>query len=181
MPSKSQWATRRRLVRSFFISKYHRGYRWYAGSVRLAVLAPAQMSLPSVWAYQALDLPPSATRSEVRLAYKRLSLATHPDKTRDPSSRARFDLVRAAYSFLSETSLKEENQNRNVSPVITDEIEVSDMDEDDEGLYYACRCGGLFRIEPEQMYTALASASGEDGVAVSCDGCSLAIKVSTNG
>ncbi|CAN8073454.1 unnamed protein product [Agarophyton chilense] len=103
-------------------------------------LSPYAMSSPSSWAYQALDLLPSASPADVRLAYKRLSLATHPDKTRNPTSRARFDQVNSAYTFLSDNLFGRETHTPTVSHVVTDVITVSEMEENDGDLYYSCRC-----------------------------------------
>ena len=58
-------------------------------------------------AYSILEISPSATRSEIRRAYHRLALLTHPDKLPPSASAAarasseeRFKLVASAYEVL---------------------------------------------------------------------------------
>jgi len=51
--------------------------------------------------YQALELPENATPADIRRAYRRLVLLTHPDRTADPAAHARYLTINAAYETLS--------------------------------------------------------------------------------
>ena len=52
--------------------------------------------------YQALELPEHAAAADIRRAYRRLVLLTHPDRTPDPTAHARYLAINAAYEVLSE-------------------------------------------------------------------------------
>jgi curved DNA-binding protein CbpA len=52
--------------------------------------------------YEALELPPNAPAADIRRAYRRLVLLTHPDRTPDPAAHARYLVVNAAYETLSD-------------------------------------------------------------------------------
>lgn len=60
---------------------------------------------------------------------------------------------------------------------IAEEVRVDEMEDEDgeEGwLVYPCRCGEGFRVRREEVE---GRAGGGGGVVVSCDGCSLRIRV----
>jgi curved DNA-binding protein len=53
--------------------------------------------------YQILDVPPGASAEEIKKAYRKLALATHPDRNRnDPRAEERFKEVSEAYGVLSD-------------------------------------------------------------------------------
>ncbi|SHJ68794.1 DnaJ domain-containing protein [Hymenobacter daecheongensis DSM 21074] len=52
--------------------------------------------------YQTLGLDEGASAEEIRRAYRRLVLLTHPDRTPDPAAHARYLLVNEAYEVLSD-------------------------------------------------------------------------------
>lgn len=52
--------------------------------------------------YEVLELPENATATDIRRAYRRLVLLTHPDRTPDPAAHARYLTVNAAYEVLSD-------------------------------------------------------------------------------
>jgi curved DNA-binding protein CbpA len=57
--------------------------------------------------YQALELPPTAQGADIRRAYRRLVLLTHPDRTPDPAAHARYLAVNAAYEVLSDPARRQ--------------------------------------------------------------------------
>ena len=59
--------------------------------------------------YKILDLPPSATHSEIKAAFRRLAHQFHPDKNSgDLYASAQFDLIKEAYETLSHPLKKEQ-------------------------------------------------------------------------
>ncbi|GAA4013812.1 hypothetical protein GCM10022408_28670 [Hymenobacter fastidiosus] len=50
--------------------------------------------------YQTLELSEQATADDIRRAYRRLVLLTHPDRTPDPAAHARYLRVNEAYEIL---------------------------------------------------------------------------------
>ncbi len=52
--------------------------------------------------YQALGLTNTASAEDIRRAYRRLVLLTHPDRTPDPAAHARYLDINAAYEVLSD-------------------------------------------------------------------------------
>lgn len=57
--------------------------------------------------YQALELPETATAEDIRRAYRRLVLLTHPDRTPDSAAHARYLVVNAAYEVLSDAGRRQ--------------------------------------------------------------------------
>ena len=51
--------------------------------------------------YEVLELEDTATAADIRRAYRRLVLLTHPDRTPDPAAHARYLLINQAYETLS--------------------------------------------------------------------------------
>ena len=67
--------------------------------------------------YQALGIPPTASASEIDEAYRRMALATHPDRNPDdPEALRRFEAAEEAYVFLTgrtrEPATKPDRQSR---------------------------------------------------------------------
>lgn len=111
--------------------------------------------------YEVLCVSPSASREEIRAAYKARLLETHPDK---PSgSRVAFDAVNAAYNILTSPALQPPT-------VIVDSVVLEDMDTRDDLASYPCRCGDAFVV-------AVADLSASSSAIVTCNGCSLSICV----
>lgn len=52
--------------------------------------------------YEALELPENASAADIRRAYRRLVLLTHPDRTPDPAAHARYLTINSAYETLSD-------------------------------------------------------------------------------
>ena len=52
--------------------------------------------------YEVLELPENASAADIRRAYRRLVLLTHPDRTPDPAAHARYLAINTAYEVLSD-------------------------------------------------------------------------------
>ena len=57
---------------------------------------------PSSTHYQVLNVKPSATRKEIKAAYRTLSLTYHPDKSDHPQSTELFKRINEAYTVLTD-------------------------------------------------------------------------------
>lgn len=57
--------------------------------------------------YAVLGLDKSATSVEIRRAYRKASMAFHPDRNSDPESKKRFQTIKEAYETLSDPFLRE--------------------------------------------------------------------------
>ena len=60
-------------------------------------------------AYVVLDVPESASDSEIKSAFKRAARRTHPDVNHEPGAEAAFKLVAAAYEILSDPIKRREH------------------------------------------------------------------------
>ena len=59
--------------------------------------------------YDALGVPPTATQLEIKKAYRKLAVTTHPDKNPgDESAHARFQAIGEAYQVLSNDDLRKQ-------------------------------------------------------------------------
>ncbi|KAF7585345.1 hypothetical protein BBP40_011174 [Aspergillus hancockii] len=57
--------------------------------------------------YDALGVPPTATEIEIKKAYRKLAIVTHPDKNpNDETAHARFQAIGEAYQVLSDEELR---------------------------------------------------------------------------
>ncbi|GAD96337.1 DnaJ domain protein [Paecilomyces variotii No. 5] len=59
--------------------------------------------------YDALGVPPTATELEIKKAYRKLAITTHPDKNPgDETAHARFQAIGEAYQVLSDENLRKQ-------------------------------------------------------------------------
>lgn len=52
-----------------------------------------------------LGIPRSASSGEIRKSYKKLSLAYHPDKSKEPDARQKFAAISIAYQVRTDAAL----------------------------------------------------------------------------
>jgi len=67
--------------------------------------------------YQLLEVPPQASAADIRRAYRRLVLLTHPDRTPDPAAHQRYLAINEAYDVLSDSTRRQAYDARLASPV----------------------------------------------------------------
>ncbi|CAL8098396.1 unnamed protein product [Calicophoron daubneyi] len=76
--------------------------RWCLFSLALFLF----LSLTVTWAlkdyYKILGVPKTATKKDIKKAYRNLALQLHPDKNKSPDAEAKFVEVSEAYSVLSD-------------------------------------------------------------------------------
>ncbi|GAA4366931.1 hypothetical protein GCM10023185_38410 [Hymenobacter saemangeumensis] len=75
--------------------------------------------------YQALELPETASQDDIRRAYRRLVLLTHPDRTPDPVAHGRYLAVIAAYDTLSDPARRQAYDRTLHSKAFTSELGAS--------------------------------------------------------
>lgn len=147
------------------------------------------MNMASGTYYDVLGVEQSASSAVIKSAYQQLVLHLHPDKAgdeqaskggitfrqvqeawdtlRDPALRTQYDEQLAEHQRLC-TML--DQQQASCSGHVSDELRVDEMAH--PGRQHQCRCGGVFFM-PEH-YT---DKQLEAGIVLSCDSCSLRIRV----
>lgn len=128
-------------------------------------------------AYDVLHVSTTATQCEIRAAYKKQCLLTHPDKSRGGArSGAEFAAVQRAYAEVKEGCARKRHDEREKGKrgrcVVTEVVELSEMECEGELWWRECRCGGSCEISRADVEMGLG-----DGVEVVCSGCSLGIRV----
>jgi diphthamide biosynthesis protein 4 len=130
--------------------------------------------------YEVLGVAPTASAAQVRAAYQAAALASHPDKA-GCTGAARFQWVQRAWEVLREERSRAEYDTARGTELghVSEEVRAEDMDgaEEGEGLRWACRCGGAFTLPVVALIPCLGDGSNHVAVIVSCDGCSLRIRV----
>lgn len=59
--------------------------------------------------YDVLGISPEATPSEIKKAYRKMAMLTHPDKhPDDPEAQAKFQAVGEAYQVLNDPALRKQ-------------------------------------------------------------------------
>ncbi|KAJ1822258.1 DnaJ sub C member 21 [Coemansia sp. RSA 2671] len=130
--------------------------------------------------YMVLDVSPSATHEEIKVAYYKLSRLVHPDKMKatpdaNRTSTPEFHQLSSAWEVLGNPARRREydqarssERNRNRG-VVQDTVDLDDMDEEEDGYSYACRCSGRYAIKESDL---------EEGRDIApCSDCSLKIQV----
>jgi diphthamide biosynthesis protein 4 len=119
--------------------------------------------------YQILETSPSASYSEIKLAYHALLLKHHPDKNINNSNSIPVDiaLIKDAYMTLSspisraqyDASVNQRKQEslvpRPAQVVSLEEFTPLDTQGSDGIWEYPCRCGGSYRITETDMENGL--------------------------
>lgn len=122
-----------------------------------------------------LEVSPTSSYAQIKVAYRRALLKFHPDKSKvgNPIDIAK---LKDAYNILSSPSLRAEYDQRrrdraSTGPRPAQLISLEDFDEAEEGVWYhTCRCGGAgYVIKEEHM---------EAGThLIACDSCSEVVWV----
>lgn len=125
--------------------------------------------------YAVLDCAADADGVALRRAYHRASVRCHPDKP--GGDAAAFRRVQAAWETLRDDGRRRDYDASLAAAAAADDVCVwcelrpSDFSRADDGvLEYACRCGGAYALEDEDL------AGGGD-VLLGCDGCSCVVRV----
>ncbi|KAL4070470.1 hypothetical protein J3A83DRAFT_4161578, partial [Scleroderma citrinum] len=126
--------------------------------------------------YNLLGIPRDASQSDIKIAYHRTLLQSHPDKqtksptalgaTIHPSSDVDIALIKEAYATLidpplrkaHDASLKREASNergpRPAQVVSLEDFVIHDGEgrhEIEQEWHYDCRCGGVYRINEDDL------------------------------
>lgn len=156
--------------------------------------------------YTTLGVPPEALQADIKAAYLKLMLLVHPDKLKHsapPSDAPPLESVVQAYQTLSDSALRKDydaelerltQQQRRAADrsvefttVKLSELRLMDDEEEqrehgiieegedgeEEVFAYDCRCGDIITVYADDLSD---SAPDENSV-VSCETCSLSIKV----
>ena len=75
---------------------------FFLAATLMATAAVVEVQRYDLNHYEILELPKSATRSEITKAYRKASLTFHPDKSDKPEDAAHFLKIQAAYEALSD-------------------------------------------------------------------------------
>lgn len=114
-----------------------------------------------------LGVAEAATPQQIRHAFKARLLEVHPDKPN--GSRQALEAVQNAYEKL----IASVSASTLESPaVVVDTLTLDEMDFETDMAYSPCRCGNIFMIPLDRISSS--------SVLVTCQGCSLAIRVTTN-
>lgn len=116
-----------------------------------------------------LGVAEAATPQQIRHAFKARLLEVHPDKPN--GSRQALEAVQNAYEKII-ASLSASASTLEPPAVVVDTLALDEMDFETDVAYSPCRCGNTFMIPLDQI--------SSPSVLVTCQGCSLAIRVTTN-
>ena len=125
--------------------------------------------------YQLLSISKDDSMAQIKSAYHRTLLQSHPDKIKSSSESIDIALIKEAYSTLSNPQLRAEyDAQRSYSATPSRPAQVVSLEdfeevEEEESWRYACRCGGSYLI------TSTLMDEGEHLVA--CNSCSEVVWV----
>ncbi len=89
-------------------------------------MAQARKFDPSINYYEILDVPYTASKSEITRSYRRLMRATHPDRFSDETQRGKAEerakLINAAYSVLSHADVRRDYDSTFRNRLVNDAI-----------------------------------------------------------
>ena len=138
---------------------------------------------PAVSHYEVLGVSETASPEEVKRAFQRKALLSHPDKRKDGEANEAFRRVQEAWEVLREPGSRSEYDKSNFEAsrpvVVSAEVRFEDMEdadcgeeEEDDAAYrrHACRCGDYYEISDVDI------DAGDDAV-IQCMGCSLYVRI----
>ncbi|KAI0756381.1 hypothetical protein C8Q80DRAFT_26326 [Daedaleopsis nitida] len=111
--------------------------------------------------YAILALPSSATSAEIKTAYHRALLASHPDKRSSDSSDIGIDigLLKEAFNILYTPELRKEydatleTSKKQLGPRPAQVISLEEFEEETDSARwtYPCRCGGTYVVTEDLL------------------------------
>ncbi|XP_076042718.1 DPH4 homolog isoform X2 [Oratosquilla oratoria] len=127
--------------------------------------------------YEVLGVAIDADTATIRRAFQDLAKQYHPDKSSE-DTKERFHHINEAWRVLSEDSTRKEydgklkRQKLYQEFPVSEELYIEDLRFIEEKRLHSheCRCGGHFTIQSCDI-------ADEEELIVSCDNCSLTIKV----
>lgn len=134
--------------------------------------------------YETLQVDPNATDKEIKDSYHKLIRKFHPDKGGN-YTKDEFISIEKAWKILNDPHKRteydvwfREQMLRENSVVIYDTLKLDEMQCDDDDncvknkIYSSCcRCGGCYQVDSNELKLA------EDFLLISCDNCSLFLKL----
>jgi curved DNA-binding protein CbpA len=138
--------------------------------------------------YKVLEVPHDAPDADIRRAYRKKALATHPDRV--AGQEAAFRLVSQAAAVLFEADKRAEfdaerkRREGGASGALeapcadVDIDDLSHVEEDGEEWYVTrCRCGGRHRVRADIVDVLSSADEAQNSVKVPCDECGLVVRV----
>ena len=123
--------------------------------------------------YNVLSVSTNASVEEIKKAFRKLVIDTHPDKNKGRQNE--FIAIKRAWEILSNPERRKiydaklEFQTLQTF-AISDQVSIDDFEIDDDGNYfYCCRCQNDYAVTQEDAEYLVKY--------VSCSGCSLTIEV----
>ena len=110
--------------------------------------------------YALLSVSPSATHTEIKAAYHRLLLASHPDKRAFETTGDGIDigLLKEAFRTLSTPELRADYDKlrrfneKQLGPRPAQVVSLEEFDEESDSRWtYPCRCGGTYVVTEEML------------------------------
>ncbi len=123
------------------------------------VIPPELQCYPMQDYYAILSISPSSTPAEIKAAYHRLLLASHPDKCVSEHGEDSIDigLLKDAFRTLYTPELRVQydkvrlSSGKRLGPRPAQVISLEEFDETASRWTYACRCGGMYVITEDML------------------------------